>query len=156
MYFNSIDLLVKFEGLKNKVYLDGAAKKTIGIGHLLTAEELLTSKIQIDGKYYDYSLGLDDHLCKKLCLQDLERFIEAVDSIVYVDLNQNQFDALVIFCYNVGIRVFKESTLVKMLNEGNYKAVPLQLRRWNKIGTAVSQGLVNRRNAEIKLWLTPE
>ena len=154
MYFNSIDLLVKLEGLKNKVYLDGAAKKTIGIGHLLTADELLTSKIKIDGKYYDYSLGLDDHLCKKLCLQDLERFIEAVDSIVYVDLNQNQFDALVIFCYNVGINAFRESMLVKLLNQGEYDNVPEQLLKWNKAGGKVVNGLTNRRKAEIKLWNT--
>ena len=156
MYFNSIDLLVELEGLEREVYFDSGNKKTIGVGHLLTVEELLTSKIRIDGKYYDYSLGLDEHLCKKLCMQDLERFCEAVDAIVYVDLNQNQFDALVIFCFNIGVSVFKSSTLVRMLNEGNYKAVPQQIRRWNKVGTVVNKGLVNRREREVKLWLTPE
>lgn len=152
MYFKSIDKLVELEGLRQKVYLDSATKKTIGIGHLLTVDELLTSKIKIRGKYYDYSMGLDIDLCKKLCEQDLDRFCEAVDELVEVDLTQNQFDALVIFCFNVGIRAFSKSTLLKLLNQGDYKSVPGQLLRWNKSNGKVIAGLINRRDAEIKLW----
>ena len=154
MYFNSIDLLEKLEGLSNVVYVDSAHKKTIGIGHLLNAEELLTSKVRINGQYIDYSLGITTKQCYDLCRQDLERFCEAVDEIIDVDLSQNQFDALVIFCYNVGINAFKESTLVKLLNQGEYDNVPDQLLRWNKAGGVVVHGLTNRRKAEIKLWNT--
>ena len=154
MYFNSIELLEKLEGISNIAYVDSAHKKTIGIGHLLSAEELLTSKIRIKGQYIDYSLGITTKQCYDLCNQDLERFCEAVDEIIEVDLSQNQFDALVIFCYNIGIRAFKESTLVKLLNQGDYDKVPEQLLRWNKAGGVVVHGLTNRRKAEIKLWNT--
>ena len=152
MYFNSIDLLERLEGLSNVVYVDSAHKKTIGIGHLLSAEELLTSKIRINGQYIDYSLGLTTKQCMDLCMQDLDRYCEAVDSVVIVDLNENQFDALVIFCFNVGIRAFKESTLARLLNQGDYDSVPEQLMRGTKAGGKDSKGLINRRNAEIKLW----
>lgn len=154
MYFKNIKELIRLEGLKTKVYLDSAAKKTIGIGHLLTPEELLTSKINIDGKYIDYSLGISEKNCHDLCMQDLERFRYAVEDFVNVQLNQNQFDALVIFCFNVGIEAFKKSTLLKILNEGDYAGVPAQLRRWNKSGGVEVQGLNNRRQAEINLWNT--
>lgn len=154
MYFKNIDKLIELEGLKTKVYLDSAAKKTIGIGHLLNAEELLTSKIKIDGKYIDYSLGISQSDCKKLCMQDLERFCYAVEDFVKIELTQNQFDALVIFCFNVGVDAFKKSTLLKILNDGDYEGVPAQLRRWNKSGGKEVQGLNNRRQAEIDLWNT--
>ena len=154
MYFNSIELLEKLECLSNKAYIDIAGKKTIGIGHLLNAEELLTSKVRINGAYVDYSLGLTTKQCYDLCRQDLEKFCEAVDGIINVDLSQNQFDALVIFCYNIGIGAFKESTLVKLLNQGDYDKVPEQLLRWNKVNGIQQNGLTNRRKAEIKLWNT--
>ena len=67
MYFNSIDLLEKLEGLSNVAYVDSAHKKTIGIGHLLNAEELLTSKVRINGQYIDYSLGITTKQCYDLC-----------------------------------------------------------------------------------------
>jgi len=154
LYFNSIELLEKLEGFSNVAYIDAAGKKTIGIGHLLNAEELLTSKIRINGQHIDYSLGITKRQCYDLCMQDLERFCEAVDETIKVNLSRNQFDALVIFCYNVGIRSFKESTLVKLLNQGEYDNVPDQLLRWNKAGGVVVHGLTNRRKAEIKLWNT--
>lgn len=152
LFFNSLDLLVQLEGLSNKVYFDTASKKTIGVGHLLTPDELLTSKIKIRGKHIDYSLGLTTKQCMDLCMQDLDRYCEAVDSIIKVDLNENQFDALVIFCFNIGIMAFRESTLAKLLNQGDYDSVPEQLMRWTKAGGKDSKGLINRRNAEIKLW----
>ena len=154
MYFNSIDLFRKIYGLSNVAYVDSEHKKIIGIGHLLSAEELLTSKIRINGQYIDYSLGITTKQCYNLCKQDLERVCEAVDEIIDVDLSQNQFDALVIFCYNVGINSFRESTLVKLLNQGEYDNVPEQLLKWNKAGGKVVNGLTNRRKAEIKLWNT--
>lgn len=152
LFFNSLDLLVQLEGLSNKVYFDTVNKKTIGVGHLLTPDELLTSKIKIRGKHIDYSLGLTTKQCMDLCMQDLDRYCEAVDSVIKVDLNENQFDALVIFCFNVGIDAFKRSTLLKLLNDGDYKSVPEQLMRWTKAGGKQSNGLINRRKAEIMLW----
>jgi lysozyme len=52
----------------------------------------------------------------------------------------------------VGTQAFKSSTLLKKLNQGLYDEVPAQLRRWNKAGGKVIQGLINRREKEIVLW----
>jgi len=71
---------------------------------------------------------------------------------VTVKLNQNQFDALVLFTFNVGIGYFKHSTALKELNKGNYKKVPFELKRWNQSGGKVMRGLINRRNKEIQIW----
>jgi lysozyme len=79
-----------------------------------------------------------------------------VNSHVKVPLDQDQFDALVDFCFNAGIGAFYGSTLLKLLNQGNYDAIPEELKKWNKCHIdgvlTVVQGLVNRRNNEILLW----
>lgn len=79
----------------------------------------------------------------------------AVEKAVKVPLNDNQFGALVSFVFNVGAGAFRESTLLRLLNTGQYDAVPAQLARWNKNDGAVMAGLTKRRAAEAKLWNTP-
>ncbi len=145
-------LLAEWEGFRNEVYDDAAGLPTIGVGHLLTKNERDSGKIIIKGQAVDYSQGLSDQEVIDLLAQDLERFEAAVNDAVQVALNQNQFDALVSFAFNVGTHAFKSSTLLKKLNQGLYDEVPAQLRRWNKAGGKVIQGLVNRREKEIALW----
>ena len=149
---NGQKLLAQWEGKRNKVYDDSAGLPTIGVGHLLTQEENSTGKITINGQAIDYSQGLTDQQVMDLLAQDLVRFEQAVQNEVRVDLNQNQFDALVSFSFNVGTQAFKNSTLLKVLNDGQYDEVPNQLRRWVKAGGKTVQGLVNRRENEINLW----
>ena len=87
--------------------------------------------------------------------RDVAKFEEAVNESVQVRLTQEQFDALVLFAFNVGIGAFRKSTLLRELNKENYDAVPIQLARWNKVGGKVVRGLVNRRAAEIAMWGSP-
>lgn len=149
---NGKELLAQWEGIRNNVYKDVAGLETIGVGHLLTKEELRTGQIVIKGQSFDYRKGLDNGEVMDLLSQDLVRFEEAIQDEVHVRLSQNQFDALVSFVFNVGIGAFKESTLLKILNRGSYDAIPDQLRRWVKAGGKTVQGMVNRRENEIKLW----
>lgn len=76
----------------------------------------------------------------------------AVNANISVPLSQNQFDALCSFAFNVGLGGFQTSTLVKVLNAGKYEKVPDELRKWNKSGGKVNDGLINRRNSEIGQW----
>ncbi len=145
-------LLAEWEGFRNEVYDDAAGLPTIGVGHLLTKNERDSGKIIIKGQAVDYTQGLSDQEVLDLLAQDLERFEAAVNDAVQVALNQNQFDALVSFAFNVGTQAFKSSTLLKKLNQGLHDEVPAQLRRWNKAGGKVIQGLINRREKEIGLW----
>lgn len=107
---------------------------SIGYGHLMTLGENYTSVTQDQAR--------------ALLLQDAAIAVRAVNSSVSVSLTQNQFDALVSFAYNVGVGAFKSSTLVKLLNQGDYADVGAQLARWNQASGAVSAALVARRQSE--------
>ncbi len=149
---NGKKLLAQWEGVRLEVYKDSAGLDTIGVGHLLTKSERESGHIVINGQPAPYANGLTNEQVMDLLAQDLERFEKAVTDNVTVPLNQNQFDALVSFAFNVGVNAFRNSTLLRLLNQGKYDEVPAQLRRWNKAGGRVVQGLVNRREKEIALW----
>jgi lysozyme len=91
-----------------------------------------------------------------ILLEELAEYEAAVENLVKVRLTNNQFTALVLFTYNVGIGAFRKSTLLKRLNKGEYGAVPYEMLRWKKTridGKLVdSEGLENRRAAEIGIW----
>jgi len=144
--------LITWEGMETHLYEDVAGLKTIGVGHLLTRDELSSGKIWIKGSAVKYQNGLTEQQVYDLLEQDLESFEDAVHNLVKVELNQNQFDALVSFSFNVGVNAFKNSTLLKRLNKGQYHEVPEQLLRWVYSGGKKVKGLVNRRDNEITLW----
>ncbi|HSH71473.1 MAG TPA: lysozyme [Methylophilaceae bacterium] len=144
-----------WEGLEKKVYLDSGGAPTIGVGHLLTRSERTSGKLVLDGVAYDYRKGLTEAECWALLDQDLVGAEKCVNDAVKVKINQNQYDALISFVFNVGNAAFTGSTLLKLLNQGLYIEVPAQLRRWNKDNGHVVLGLTNRREKEIVLWNTP-
>jgi len=146
-------LLKELEGVKTKVYDDSAGLPTIGIGHLLTKDEIYSGKINISGQFIKYQDGLTLAHVGQLLTNDLRRFERTVETFVRMILRQNQFDALVIFAFNIGVQAFNESTLLKMLNNGQYDAVPHQMRRWIYSAGKINEGLKNRREKTIKHWL---
>lgn len=137
---------------RHVMYDDGAGYSTIGIGHLLTEEELDTGEILVEGGSIDWMLGLSDEDAYLLLLADLQWAQDAVNENVEVFLLQNQFDTLVSFVFNVGETNFRLSTLLRVLNEANYAEVPNQLKRWNKAGGKTLRGLITRRQHEIDEW----
>lgn len=148
-------LFQEWEGLELEEYLDSGGAPTIGIGHLMTRSERMSGKIMINGKGVVYRNGLTAQQCWDLLDQDLDFAEASVNSMVTVPLNQNQFDALVSFIFNVGESAFRNSTLLKVLNAGHFDQVPVQLRRWIRDNGKVVKGLVNRREKEIVLWNRP-
>ena len=72
--------------------------------------------------------------------------------MVKVDLNQNQFDALVSWVFNLGPSNLSSSTLLTRINNKDWKDVPNQIKRWNKAGGKVLEGLIRRREAEALLF----
>jgi lysozyme len=149
---HGLGLLEKWEGFELNVYKDSAGLPTIGVGHLLTKSELSSGKIMINGVPVQYSGGLTNQQVLDLLGQDVEPAEKAVNNGVKVVLNQNQFDALVSFTFNVGVGAFTASTLLKVLNQQQFTEVPTQFLRWTRSGGQVVQGLVNRRQNEISLW----
>lgn len=145
-------LLIELEGFKLEVYLDSAGLPTIGVGHLLTQSERMSGKILINGVYVRYRYGLSETEVRDLLDQDLEKFEGAVREALIVQVHKHQFEALMSFAFNVGIRAFQKSTLLKRVNALQWEDVPKQLRRWVYSGGKRSKGLENRREKEIKHW----
>lgn len=133
-----IDLIKKFEGCSLKAYRCPAGILTIGYGH--------TNKVFVDDV-------ITQEEAETLLKQDLIIHCNNVSKLVKVSLNQNQFDALVSFEYNVGYGAFSGATLLKLLNQGKYKEAAEQFDRWIYAGKKVLPGLVNRRKAEKELFL---
>jgi lysozyme len=134
-------LIKKFEGFESRAYLCPAGVWTIGYGHTKDVKE---------GD--EWSQAHAEHMLEI----ELEEFCEYVNKMVKVPLEQYQFDALVAWVYNLGAGNFKESTLLRVLNQGDYDDVPHQIKRWNKAGGRVLQGLVRRREAEALLFQNKE
>lgn len=88
-------------------------------------------------------------------LKELATFEAAVNRLVTVDLNQNQYDALVSFAYNCGVGALQKSTLLKKLNAGDYKAAAAQFQYWNNVNGKPVKGLTQRRASEASLFQKP-
>ena len=134
-----IELIKKFEGFRSKPYRCAGGVLTIGYGH--------TSGV---------SLGTTctKEQATRWLKKDVEVAEQAIKKYVKVPLDQNMYDALVSFIYNVGTSAFKNSTLLKKLNAGYYEDSACEFRRWNKAGGKVNAGLSRRRAEEKALFLT--
>jgi len=133
--------IARFEGFSSVPYRDGGGIWTIGFGH--------TSGVGPGSRPITRAKGL------RLLRRDAGDAAKAVRSLVRVKLSQNQFDALVSFVFNVGAANFATSTLLRLLNEGHYSQVPIQLDRWIRDAQGrVEQGLVSRRRAEGRLFIS--
>ncbi|MGF7157606.1 GH24 family phage-related lysozyme (muramidase) [Bartonella heixiaziensis] len=134
-------LIKQWEGLRLNAYKDAIGVWTIDYGHTNSA-----------GKPFIYEgMTITEEQDENVLYQDLRQFENAVEQAVQVSLTDEQFAALVSFCYNVGTGAFCNSTLLKKLNQGEYEAVPAELQKWTKAGGKRLQGLAHRRAAETGL-----
>ena len=153
---NGINVLKRLEGSvkqngRHVVYDDASGRSvvkkscfpigaTIGYGHLIKP-------------YENFSNGITEEQATELLLQDISVAEKAVRNNVRVPLTQNQFDALVIFAYNIGTANFTKSTVIKYINNpnfhsNNYPNLKSAWLSWNKSRGQKISGLVNRRNQE--------
>ena len=135
-----LKILKKFEGCKLKTYRCVAGVLTIGYGH--------TGKDVTEGKVITKAEA------EELLLKDLERFEAGVKDLLKVPVSENQFSALVVLAYNIGLNALSGSTLLKKLNAGDIMGSADQFIRWNRAGGKEVEGLTNRRHAERDLFLT--
>ena len=143
---NGLDLIKEFESFKSKPYLCPSGIPTTGFG----------STYYPDGKKVTMQ---DKEITEQKACEILEYiankdFGSFVNKVVKVALNQNQFDALVSFAYNVGNGSLQNSTLLKKLNSGDYQGASNEFEKWNKAGGKVLNGLTKRRTAEKELFLS--
>lgn len=134
-----INLIQQFEGERLHAYKDIVGIWTIGFGH--TGPEVH------EGQHISHDEAI------ALLHEDLRKFEECVDTHVAVTVDQNEFDALVCLCYNIGCGAFKNSTLMDLLNHGSKDAAAQQFLRWDRAGGKEVAGLLRRREAERELFL---
>jgi lysozyme len=133
----------RWEGFRGRLYNDPLGHCTIGFGHLV-------HRGNCDGSEPDrFKRGITRGRGLKLLRNDIAGYQSAINDLVQVALNQQQFDALVSFAYNIGTSAFATSTLLRKLNRSDYQSVLSELMRWTNGGLP---GLVNRRRAEGELF----
>lgn len=142
----TLDLIKRWEGCKLQAYQCSAGVWTIGYGTTAGADV---------GIKPAQGMTITRDRAEDLLRQSVEKFAATVDALITAKVNQNQRGAAICLSYNIGPTAFAKSTVLRELNAGNYDKAAAAFRMWNKAGGEVIQGLVNRREAEIKLFLTP-
>ena len=132
-----ISLIQKFEGCELEAYKCPADVWTIGYGH---------TKGVVEG------MKITKEEAEQMLIDELHEYENYINKYVTVALSQHQFDALVSWVYNLGPANLKASTMLKVLNEGQYEEVPSQMKRWNKAGGKTLDGLIRRRQADAYLF----
>lgn len=148
-----VDLLKSIEALSTKPYDDQTGKNittwvkgaTIGYGHLVAKSE-----------WEAYKNGISETQALDLFKSDLAPYEKSVKSSVKIQLSQNQFDALVILAYNIGVSAFETSSVLKLVNDSAaatpYHGLEAAWFAWNKSQGKPMQGLTNRRRAEWNIY----
>lgn len=135
-----LGLVKSFEGCKLSAYLCPAGVPTIGYGR--------TTGVKLGQR-------ITQAQADAWLLQEYDEFERKVRALVRVPLTANQLGALVSFAYNVGTGALASSTLLRLLNGGDYAGAAAQFARWTKAGGRTLAGLVRRRKAEADLFVRP-
>jgi lysozyme len=142
----TIDLIKQFEGCKLTAYQDIVGIWTIGYGTTAAADL---------GVKPAYGMTITQERAEELLKQGVDTFAAKVDALILAKVNANEFGACVSLAYNIGTGAFSKSTVLRELNAGNKDRAAAAFKMWNKAGGEIVKGLVNRRNAEVTLFLTP-
>ena len=141
-----LELIKKYEGFESKPYLCPAKVLTIGYGATYYPSG---NKVKLSDP------AITEGYASNLLQVMVRPYEQAVDSFRRDDINQNQFDALVSFAYNLGTNALKNSTLLKKINANpNDKSIEKEFMKWVNAGGKRLQGLVNRRTEESKLYFS--
>jgi lysozyme len=140
----AVELVERFEGLRRKAARLPDGTWTIGYGHTKTARE---------------GVEVSPEEAELLLYYDLSEVATRIDAWTFTPLNQNQFEALTAFAFNIGLENFKRSTVLKRVNEGQHLQAAAAMELWRKTEVdgegLVSDALVRRRAAEKAHYLTP-
>jgi lysozyme len=133
-----LSLIKHFEGCELKAYRCAANVLTIGYGSTKGVTE---------------DMEITQEGAEELLQEEMHEYEGYINDMVKVPLEQHQFDSMVSWVFNLGSGNLSSSTLLKKLNNSEYDEVPEQIKRWNKAGGKVLEGLVRRREAEALLFL---
>jgi lysozyme len=136
---DGLRLTESFEGCRLQAYLDSVGVPTIGYGHT-----------------HGVTMGMTctQEQAQQWLQQDVQIAVQAVNKMATVPLTQQQFDALVDFTFNLGTGSLQHSTLLRLLNAGDYHGAAGEFEKWDKAGGKVLPGLLKRRKAERDMFNT--
>jgi len=139
-----LDLIKKYEGFRNHPYLCSANVPTIGYGNTYYPNG---NKVTLNDP------PITKQRAEELLLIIVASFEKGVNRLVKSSINQNQFDALVSFAYNLGVTALSTSTLLKKVNVNpNDPSIKNEFKKWVNAGGKRLKGLVRRRNEEAFLY----
>ena len=140
----AIEMIKRLEGYRRRAVRLPDGRWVVGHGHTRTAR---------------HGVEVSEADAEALLVYDLIAVSHAVDAAAHTPLSQNEFDALVSFAFNVGVDEFRESIVLRRLNEGQHLQAACAMDLWRKAEvegeTIVVDALVRRRAAEKALFLTP-
>lgn len=142
---NGFKLLGELEGIVLRPYRDSVGIPTIGIGSTYYEDG---TKVKMSDK------AITKERAIQLAKNVVKSFEAQVNKSILLPMAQNQFDAMVLLCYNIGESGFARSSVVRNFNAGNLQKAADSFLLWNKAGGKVVRGLVNRRNIERTLFLS--
>jgi len=131
-------LTEQFEGCRLNAYQDQVGVWTIGYGH--TGPDVIAG------------LTITQAQAQAYLQADVTSAADCVNRLVAVQLSQEEFDALVDFAFNLGSGALAGSTLLRLLNAGNFTAAAAEFDKWDRAGGVVVAGLLRRRTAEAALF----
>lgn len=139
-----LDFIIAREAIKTRAYRDSGGVWTIGVGH--------TAMAGPPAPKAGMTITLQE--AKDIFARDLVQYEQGVSKALKRSPNQNQFDAMVSLCFNIGVKGFTGSSVVRNFNAGNLTAAASAFLLWNKDNGKIVQGLVNRRHMERALFLS--
>jgi lysozyme len=141
---NGISLIKKFEGCRLAAYQDSVGVWTIGYGWTQP----------VDGRKIIPGMVIAQVTAERLLKCGVVQYEQSVNQLVKAKISQGQFDALVSFAYNLGLRSLSTSTLLRKLNAGDKQGAANEFLKWTNAGGKQLDGLVKRRAAERELFLS--
>ena len=139
-----LNLIKRFEGVRNRPYRCSAGLYTVGVGHLIG-----------DGKSLPESWNrtFTEEEINALLIRDLSRFERGVGMYIKVSLRQHEYDALCSFAFNLGLGTLQRSTLRQKINRNDKEGAAKEILKYCRAGGKIIKGLQKRREAEYQMFL---
>ncbi|HHX3382657.1 TPA: lysozyme [Salmonella enterica] len=139
--YAGINLIKKFEGFRSEAYQDTDKYWSIGYGH----------HDEWNGKKIIQGMRITEMEATVILLKDIQKVEIVLNSTIFVELSQNQFDALCSLVFNIGTGAFKRSNMLLLLNNKEFDSVASEFLHWSRVGT-IKDCLLNRRKSESNLF----
>jgi len=139
-----INLIKRFEGVRNRAYRCSAGLWTVGVGHLIG-----------DGKSLpdSWNRTFTEEEINALLIRDLNRFERGIRMYIKVPLRQCEYDSLCSFAFNLGLGTLQRSTLRQKINRGDKEGAAKEILKYCRAGGKIVRGLQIRREAEYRMFL---